>query len=76
MHAATLMLLEYFGYSHLPGRLAALSKPVCDLAWHMAETLPESPEVTVGLRKLLEAKDCFVRAALHGPPATAEPRDG
>ena len=30
----------------------------------LAQDLPESPEVTVGLRKLLEAKDCFVRAAL------------
>lgn len=24
----------------------------------------DSPELTVGLRKLLEAKDCFVRASL------------
>ncbi len=27
-------------------------------------TLPEGPELTAGLRKLLEAKDCFVRAAM------------
>lgn len=27
-------------------------------------TLPDGPELTAGLRKLLEAKDCFVRAAL------------
>jgi hypothetical protein len=73
MLASTLMLLEYFGYSHLPGRLGAIAKPVCDLAWHMAETLPESVEVTAGLRKLLEALDCFKRAALHGRPAPGEP---
>lgn len=29
----------------------------------------DSPELTAGLRKLLEAKDCFVRAAL-GTPGT------
>lgn len=26
--------------------------------------LPDGPELTAGLRKLLEAKDCFVRAAV------------
>jgi hypothetical protein len=30
----------------------------------MVDHLPDGPELTVGLRKLLEAKDCFVRAAL------------
>ncbi len=27
-------------------------------------TLPDGPEKSAGMRKLLEAKDCFVRAAL------------
>ncbi|PRY56421.1 hypothetical protein B0I28_10970 [Glycomyces artemisiae] len=30
----------------------------------MIAALPDGPELTAGLRKLLEAKDCFVRAAL------------
>jgi hypothetical protein len=30
----------------------------------MENTLPDGPEKTTGLRKLLEAKDCFVRANL------------
>ena len=32
--------------------------------------LPDGPEKSAGLRKLLEAKDCFVRAALdvQSPP--------
>lgn len=29
--------------------------------------LPECPEKSAGLRKLLEAKDCFVRAAMEAP---------
>ena len=33
----------------------------------MLATLPDSPELTMGLRKLLEAKDAFVRAALELP---------
>jgi hypothetical protein len=35
-----------------------------DLAEKLAGYLPEVPEATAGLRKLLEAKDCFVRAGL------------
>jgi hypothetical protein len=40
-----------------------VSKPVGDLANQMADQLPDGPELTTGLRKLL-AKDCLVRAAL------------
>jgi hypothetical protein len=36
------------------------------IAGEMAKVLPPGPEVTVCLRKLLEAKDCAVRAALSG----------
>lgn len=63
-----LRLLErYMTYSHLPPDLQAISQPVCELAWKMAELLQESAdpaEVTIGLRKLLEAKDALVRARL------------
>ena len=38
-----------------------------DLAEAMVNALPDGPELTAGLRKLLEAKDCFVRAALDRP---------
>jgi hypothetical protein len=64
MHPATAQLLGYFNYWHLPQPLMDVSRPFCDLAHHVAEHLPEGPEVTVCLRKLLEAKDCAVRAAL------------
>ena len=36
-----------------------------ELAQKMDESLAESAEKTAGLRKLLEAKDCFVRAKLE-----------
>ncbi len=57
-------ILKFFEYAHLPAHLQAVSKPVGDLARQMDEQLPDGPEKSVGLRKLLEAKDAFVRASL------------
>ena len=57
-------ILKYFQYDHLPAKLQTISKPIADLAQQMASDLPEGPEVSAGLRKLLEAKDCFVRSNL------------
>lgn len=57
-------LLQFFTYSHLPAHLQDVSRPFCDLANTIVETLPRNPERTVALRKLLEAKDCAVRALL------------
>jgi hypothetical protein len=56
--------MKYFDYEHLPEKLQAVSKPIGDLARQMNECLPDGPEKSAGLRKLLEAKDCLVRAAL------------
>jgi len=57
--------IKWFEYSHLPEHLQAVSKPVGDLANEMELALPDGPEKSAGMRKLLEAKDCFVRAALE-----------
>lgn len=57
-------LLKYFKYDHLPVHLQIVSKPIGDLAEAMVATLPAGAELDTGLRKLLEAKDCLVRAAL------------
>lgn len=64
-HPATAHVAKYFEYAHLPERLQAVSRPCGDLAEEMLAALPDGPELTAGLRKLLEAKDCFVRAALE-----------
>lgn len=55
---------QFFVYSHLPAHLQAVSKPFGDLATQIVDTLPSNPERTAALRKLLEAKDCAVRALL------------
>lgn len=57
-------LMQFFEYSHLPPHLAEVSAPFGDLAEEMIELLPKNPERTTMLRKLLEAKDCAVRAKL------------
>ena len=57
-------ILRYFAWEHLPGPLRTVSQPFGDLATWVVEHVPDGPERTVALRKLLEAKDAAVRAAL------------
>jgi hypothetical protein len=63
MHPSTEAILRHFDFSHLPPELAAVSERFHTLAHDMAFQF-DGPELTAGLRKLLEAKDCMVRAAL------------
>jgi len=51
-----------------------VSKPFCELAQHVVDTIPQNPERTVTLRKILEAKDAAVRAAFsEDVPQDARP---
>lgn len=74
-HPGVAGIARYFTYAHLPEHLRQISKPCHDLAEQMIRDLPDGPELTVGLRKLLEAKDCFVRAALDAAPPVREPHN-
>jgi hypothetical protein len=58
-------MLRWFDYAHLPPHLQDVSQPFHDLAHRLAAELPPSAELTAGLRKLLESKDCVVRAAIE-----------
>lgn len=73
LHPATAEILRYFEYDHLPSHLRGTSELCHDLAHEVAQRL-DGPELTAGLRKLLEAKDCFVRAALPKPAGAAGDR--
>ena len=64
-HPSTANVFQHFTYSHLPAHLAAASAPICAVAAQMVDLLPDGPELTAGLRKLLEAKDCMVRAMVE-----------
>ena len=56
--------MRYFDTQHLTGELRDVSEYFAVLAKMMDDRLPDSAEKSAGLRKLLEAKDCCVRAAL------------
>lgn len=62
-------LLQFFRFEHLPQRLQGTSSKFADLARDIAANLPDNPERHMALRKLLEAKDCAVRAMLYKAPA-------
>lgn len=76
IHPSQEELLRFFEYDHLPERLQEISKHFHWLAYALVGYAPlhenstheqivlSGPELTVALRKLLEAKDCAVRAAL------------
>lgn len=57
-------LMQFFEYKHLPEKLQAASKPFYELAHSISVALPNNIESTTALRKLLEAKDCAVRALI------------
>lgn len=57
-------LIQFFEYQHLPEHSQRISMNFYNLAKWMLENLPENAESTVAMRKLLEAKDCAVRAVL------------
>lgn len=58
-------ILKYFKYDHLPPNLQLVSKPFGEVAEAMQGKLPDGPEKSAMFRKLLEAKDCAVRAFLE-----------
>ena len=63
-------ILRAMRYEHLPPHLQAISKPFCELAWIVGErgagktSAFARMETSAALRKLREAKDCAVTAAL------------
>lgn len=57
-------LIQFFEYEHLPEHLKSVSQPFYITAHNLYRDLPRNPESTVALRKLLESKDCAVRAVV------------
>lgn len=58
-------ILKHFEFAHLPSHLQQVSRPIGEMARRFDADLPDSAEKSAGLRKLLEAKDCLVRAKLE-----------
>ena len=59
------LIMRHFHFAHLPEDLQAVSQPFHGKAHFIISLGTRGPETTTCLRKLLEAKDCAVRAALH-----------
>lgn len=65
--------LRWFEYEHLRDpEIKEISRHFMVLAELMHFSLGSGAEKSAGMRKLLEAKDCFVRQALDDRPATPE----
>lgn len=63
---------KYFAFAHLTNpNLHNVSAACAALANTLEQDLPDGPEKSAGMRKLLEAKDCFVRSALDLPTLAA-----
>jgi hypothetical protein len=60
---SALPIPKHFECDHLPEPLRVVSVRFRILAHDLAREIPVGPELKAGLRKLLEAKDCAVRAA-------------
>ena len=58
-------MLQFFSYVHLREDLQQTSAMFSDVAKWIVETLPRNPERTMALRKLMEAKNCAVRASIY-----------
>lgn len=63
-HPSTKEIAKFFSYHHLSGEARYTSQIIYEVACEMIDTYPDTPELVAGLRKLLEAKDCFVRVSL------------
>ena len=64
-HPGTRHFGPLFAFGHLrEGLLRDTSEVLAEVAAAAITALPDGPELSAGLRKLLEAKDCLVRAGL------------
>lgn len=63
-HPAVREIMRWFEFDHLSGVARTTAFTCAQLAKEMVDETPDSAELTAGLRKLLEAKDCFVRASI------------
>ena len=59
-------ILQFFAYEDVNTHLRELTDEFYYMAQYLDRILPTSAEKSVTLRKLLESKDCALRASLGG----------
>lgn len=58
--------IKFFTFTHLKDEKMREISELCSILAHkMEDMLPENAEKSAGMRKLLEAKDCFVRTIIE-----------
>lgn len=57
--------MRWFSYQHEAPELQAISREFYSLAVFICQTTNPGPEQSAAMRKLLEARDCAIRAALE-----------
>ncbi len=63
-HMSTVSILQFFADSHLHPTLKEIVIPIREVAFKMVDNFNDGPELTIGLRNLLDAKDAFLRHCL------------
>ena len=61
-------VMQFFAYAHLPPHIQEICKPFDDLAQQIVDTRPANSRRTMGLLKLLEVRDHFIRAKPYKKP--------
>lgn len=64
-------MIRWFENPNLPPHLQSIMNQCRNLAVDMDAALPDGAEKQAGLRHLLEAKDCFIRARVEQHEAKA-----
>jgi hypothetical protein len=57
-------MTKWFAYAHLPEHLQTVSRRFQELALFVVRETQKGPQRDAALQRLLEAKDCAVRATL------------
>ena len=64
-HPSVKQIARWLDWEDIPfGRGRGIAKSLGELGQEVINMLPDDPELVAGLRKLVEARDCFVRAAI------------
>jgi hypothetical protein len=78
-HPSVAEKMNFFECQHLPEPLFSVANNVRTLAHEILATVEDHPQLALGLQRLIDAKDCFVRAAVvqenkrNGNPNPGEP---
>lgn len=60
-HASVLGVLPFFADSHLHPELREIAEPIRILAFNIVGNEKDGPDLVIALRKLLDARESFIR---------------